>query len=250
MAMNDVIEIDDYAADKGEGSASYIDRSREYFAIVYEYISDTKLERNAVQRQLDFFYRIGFHPCQAVKEENWQGPGILLDFGDYHSPVDPWFKALSSYHPCRSAEILVDRAAVEARVEEEEIRMRELEDQGIGPTEEEKRAQEKGRATAKTARYIEWGYQDKWHRSYFDRKSWCKESAHGLANVFFVQSAKRRFWSISSSRTRSPTCTFRPLSQGRWSRRGTHTRSRRRNTLHRLPSHPDVVETWQLSGYC
>jgi hypothetical protein len=185
MAMNDVIEVDDNAADRGEGSASYIDRSREYFAIAYEYIPDTKLERDAVQRQLDFFYRIGFHPCQAVKEENWQGPGILLDFGDYNAPVDPWFKALSSYHPCRSAEILVDRAAVEARAEEEENRMRELEDQGIGPTEEEKRAQEKERVTAKTARYIEWGYQDKWHRSYFDRKSCCSELPHGWANILF-----------------------------------------------------------------
>lgn len=176
-----MIKIDDYAAYKGEGSASYIERGREYFAAVYEYVPETKLERSAVQRQLDFFYHIGFHPCQAVKEKNWQGPGILLDFGDYNSPVDTWFKALSAYHPRRSAEIIVDRAMVEARIEEEGNKLWELRDQGIGPTEEEKRAQEQKRATANTARFIEWGYQDR-QRSYFDCKFSLSKPPHYLAN--------------------------------------------------------------------
>lgn len=170
MAMNDVIEIDARAEYKGEGSASYIERNREYFAIVYEYVLGAKLELNAVQRQLDFFFHIGFHPCQGGNEKNWQGPGILLDFGDYNSPVDPWFEALCAYHPHPRAEIFIDRATVEARARQEGNRIRELRDEGIGPTEEEKRENEKEEATADTAMFIEWGYQDKRHRSYFDRK--------------------------------------------------------------------------------
>jgi hypothetical protein len=171
MAMNDAIQIDPHAEYKGEGAASYIEGGREYFAIVYEYIPPTKLELNAVQRQLDFFYHIGFHPCQGVNEKNWQGPGVLLDFGDYNSPVDPWFEALCAYHPHPPAEIFIDRAAVEARAREEGDRMRELRDDGIGPTEEEKQEEEKERAAADTAHFVELGYQDRWHRSYFDRKS-------------------------------------------------------------------------------
>ncbi|KAG7293923.1 hypothetical protein NEMBOFW57_003983 [Staphylotrichum longicolle] len=169
ICLNEIIEIDDYAAEKGEGSASYLEPDRDYFAIVYEYIPETKLELSAVQRQLDFFYHIGFQPCQGVKEKNWQGPGILLDFGDYNSPVDQWFRARRAHHPRPSAELVLDRPNVEARAAQEfdqELRLRE---QGIGPKKEAKQAQEKQQAIANTARAIERGYQgDQRYRSYFD----------------------------------------------------------------------------------
>lgn len=44
-----------------------------------------------------------------MHEVNWQGPGILLDFGDYNSPVDPWFKARCAYHKHTTAEYIIDR---------------------------------------------------------------------------------------------------------------------------------------------
>lgn len=169
MALNDIIEVDGYAAEKGEGSASYLEPDQEYFAIVYEYIPETKLEFDAVQAQLDFFHHIGFHHCQGHNERNWQGPGILLDFGDYNSPVDQWFLGRSAYYPCPAAEIVIDRAKVEARVTEEFDRKSMLRDQGILPTEEEKRAEEMEQARGKTARTIERGYQwGRRYRSYFD----------------------------------------------------------------------------------
>ncbi|KAL2021181.1 hypothetical protein VTK56DRAFT_7487 [Thermocarpiscus australiensis] len=69
LAMNDIIEIDYRAWEKGEGSASYLEPDQEYFAIVYEYIPPAELELDAVQRQLDFFHHIGFQPCQGHGRE-------------------------------------------------------------------------------------------------------------------------------------------------------------------------------------
>ncbi|KAH6847515.1 hypothetical protein B0I37DRAFT_375248 [Chaetomium sp. MPI-CAGE-AT-0009] len=171
MLMNKIIEVDNRAKVKGEGSASYLKRDELYYAIVYEYIPEAKLELNPVQGQLDFFYRIGFHPCQGIKESNWQGPGILLDFGDYNSPVDPWFKARSAYHRHATAEFIVDRKTAEARSSEAWNRKQALRDQGIGPTEEEKREREQVRARSDTARLVEWGYcypGDSRYTSYFE----------------------------------------------------------------------------------
>lgn len=169
MAMNDIIETDDYAAEKGEGSASYLKPDQDYFAIVYEYIPERRLELNAVQAQLDFFYHLGFEPCQGVREKNWQGPGILLDFGDYNSPVDQWFEGGGAYYPRPSAEILVDRANVEAREAQEFDSKAKLRQQGIEPTGEEKRAEEMEQMREHTARAVERGYQwGRRYRSYFD----------------------------------------------------------------------------------
>ena len=171
VSLNNTIEIDEYAESKGEGSASYIQADREYFGIVYEYIPSAKLERDAVQRQLDFFHHIGFESCQGAKEQNWQGPGILLDFGDYNAPVDQWFEGKSAYHPCDSADVLVDWDRVREEARKEWERQQELREEGIGPTEEEKRAMKKKRMSADTAKHVEWGYQaNRWHTSYFDRK--------------------------------------------------------------------------------
>ncbi|KAK4154005.1 hypothetical protein C8A00DRAFT_14848 [Chaetomidium leptoderma] len=162
VAMNNVMKLDHYAEEEGEGSASHIERGREYFAIVYEYLPEAKLELNAVQRQLDFFYHTGFHLCQDTHERNWQGPGVLLDFGDYNSPVDRWFQAGGAYHPCLSAEVVIDMAKVQARAAEERKREHELREAGVEPTEEEEREEEralaKEHASADTARFVEWGY--------------------------------------------------------------------------------------------
>lgn len=169
--MNKAIEIDWDAEEKGEGAASYLEADREYFAIVYEYIPRAKLDISAVQRQLDFFHHIGFHPCQGARARNWQGPGILLDFGDYNSPVDPWFAARCAYHAPVSAEVIVDWPKVEERADREWDRKAELREQGIGPTEEELRAEKQQRALSDTARFVERGYKpSRWYTSYFDRE--------------------------------------------------------------------------------
>jgi hypothetical protein len=167
--MNSFIKIDQYAESRGEGSASYIRSDQEYFAIIYEYIPSAKLELDTVQRQLDFFHYIGFHPCQGARERNWQGPGILLDFGDYSSPVDRWFNGRGAWDPCLSARVLVDRAKFDKEAIEECKRLEELEEQGLEPTEEEERLEEKECAQDDTAMYVEWGYKG-YRGSYFDRK--------------------------------------------------------------------------------
>lgn len=64
-------------------------QNRRYFAIIYDYVSKGKLEDEAVQAQLDFFYLSGFI-CLPVEERNWRGAGTLVDFSDLlaaHSPM-------------------------------------------------------------------------------------------------------------------------------------------------------------------
>ncbi|KAK4132711.1 hypothetical protein BT67DRAFT_342763, partial [Trichocladium antarcticum] len=57
VALNDSIEVnEDVNFSDGEVSASLLEADREYFALVYEYIPKARLELDAVQRQLDFFY--------------------------------------------------------------------------------------------------------------------------------------------------------------------------------------------------
>ncbi|KAH6623430.1 hypothetical protein F5144DRAFT_583213 [Chaetomium tenue] len=169
MRMNSIIKVDEYARRKGEGSASYLESDAQYYAIVYEYVPKAKLEFDPVQSQLDFFYRIGFHPCQGMHEVNWQGPGILLDFGDYNSPVDPWFKARCAYHKHTAAEYIIDRKKAQAESSAEWNRINNLRHQGIGPTEEEKRKREKEKAQSDTARFVEYGYDEhQRYLSYFE----------------------------------------------------------------------------------
>jgi hypothetical protein len=119
--MNRNIVIDRRAEKKGEEAASYLSDDQDYFAIVYEYIHEAKLELDAVQRQLDFFHHVGFQPCQTQKPDNWQGPGIFLDWGDYNSPVDPWFRGRNCGWYCKlgDAEWVVHCEALwKRRVEE------------------------------------------------------------------------------------------------------------------------------------
>ncbi|KAK4139077.1 uncharacterized protein C8A04DRAFT_41003 [Dichotomopilus funicola] len=161
MRMNSIIKIDEYARRKGEGSASYLESGAQYYAIVYEY------------SQLDFFYRIGFHPCQGLHKVNWQGPGILLDFGDYNSPVDPWFEARCAYHKHTTAEYIIDRTKALEESSAEWDRINNLRDQGIGPTEEEKQKREKEKAQSNTARFVEYGYDEhQRYLSYSECKAW------------------------------------------------------------------------------
>jgi hypothetical protein len=169
-ALNKDMEIDYYAAEPGV-TESYLEADQEYFAIVYEYIPPAKLELDAVQRQLDFFHHIGLHPCQDACERNWQGPGILLDFGDYDVPVDKWFPGRSAYHRTMSARVVVNLKRLEEEVKKEWDRLHELRHSGVGPTEEEKLKEKEKDARMDTARYVELGHRrNRWYRGYFDRK--------------------------------------------------------------------------------
>ncbi|KAG6072543.1 hypothetical protein E4U31_007014 [Claviceps sp. LM219 group G6] len=61
----------------------YIFSTEEYRAIVYEYVpsSETGLDAEVVQAQLDFFWLGGW--CMVpMRIENWGGAGILLDMAD------------------------------------------------------------------------------------------------------------------------------------------------------------------------
>jgi hypothetical protein len=55
----------------------------------------------------------------------------------------------------------------------EQARKDALRDEGIGPTDEERRAHERKRATAETARLVERSY--KGYKGYFIRKSYASE---------------------------------------------------------------------------
>ncbi|KAH7151929.1 hypothetical protein B0J13DRAFT_251942 [Dactylonectria estremocensis] len=68
-----------------------ISPSEDYYAIVYEYVSDGQsgLATDEVQAQLDFFWLTGF--CLVpLRTENWKGTGILVDMADL---VCPWHAA-------------------------------------------------------------------------------------------------------------------------------------------------------------
>lgn len=143
---------------------------RDYFAIVYEYIPETPLELDAVQAQLDFFYRIGFESCQGSNIKNWQGPGILLDFGDYEAPVVPLFGGAGAFHKGPSAEFLLHRAEIMARPSTEWDEWHKRYQEGR-LTEEEKLAEKRRRAAGRTAEFIERGYRrGQWDASYFVRE--------------------------------------------------------------------------------
>ncbi|KAM0249215.1 hypothetical protein ACHAQJ_009121 [Trichoderma viride] len=66
-------------------------QDRQYFAIVYDYVSKGKLQDEAVQAQLDFFYLSGFI-CLPVEERNWRGSGTLVDFSDLLAPHSPMWR--------------------------------------------------------------------------------------------------------------------------------------------------------------
>jgi hypothetical protein len=185
--MNRKIVIDRRAERKGEGAASYLSDDQEYFAIVYEYLPKTDLERDAVQRQLDFFHHIGFQPCQTPRPDNWQGPGILLDFGDYNSPVDSWFRGqiCEWYRKPGDAKYVVDYEAVWKRAGEEARRKydnpnegkesgNENEQEGKEKSDkqrEEEKEEKARKARSDTAKSVERGYlKSRWYLGYFERK--------------------------------------------------------------------------------
>ncbi|CRK12742.1 hypothetical protein BN1723_009783 [Verticillium longisporum] len=72
------------------GIRRHIRRDEEYYAIVYEFLSEGKISTNAaaVQQELDFFWRVGF--CFVpLRKVNWID-GVLLDMADI---VCPWHAA-------------------------------------------------------------------------------------------------------------------------------------------------------------
>ncbi|KAG6092134.1 hypothetical protein E4U30_005829 [Claviceps sp. LM220 group G6] len=62
---------------------SKMQSTEDYRAIVYEYVpgSDTGMDAEIIQAQLDFFW-LGGWCLVPMRIENWGGPGILLDMAD------------------------------------------------------------------------------------------------------------------------------------------------------------------------
>ncbi|KAK3902495.1 hypothetical protein C8A05DRAFT_33813 [Staphylotrichum tortipilum] len=86
----------------------------------------------------------------------------------YLSPVDPRFDGVGAFHEVPSAEFLLYRNEVMERSKREWNERNERLDQGIGPTEDEQRAQEREWAAEETAEFIERGYRrGQWDASYF-----------------------------------------------------------------------------------
>lgn len=66
------------------------DPSSDFYAIIYDFVSPSKLELGVVQAQLDFFYFIGFS-VESLKADNWEGKGLLVDFCDILSPLNKFW---------------------------------------------------------------------------------------------------------------------------------------------------------------
>jgi hypothetical protein len=91
MHLNRNIKLGGRRPDKGDLAPTRFAPDGQYFGIVYEFIPPAPLEAAAMQRQVDFFYYVGFDCFQPSNKENWQGPGIKLDFGDFATALDPRF---------------------------------------------------------------------------------------------------------------------------------------------------------------
>jgi len=70
----------------------------EYFALVYEYLPPMRLHEESMQRQLDFFHKIGFR-CHHLADSCWEGPGVLVNPSNYYMPVDQQFPGTYAYSP-------------------------------------------------------------------------------------------------------------------------------------------------------
>lgn len=96
---------------------------------------------------------------------SWQGPGILLDFGDFNSPVDKWFPGRSAYEGPVSARVLVDWPRFQEECEKEWSRKQ------MEQTEKDRLAEKEDSALEDTAGYVELGYgKRREYRGYFNRK--------------------------------------------------------------------------------
>ncbi len=62
-----------------------------YAAIVYKFVPEGPRHETLILDHLNFFYRVGFAP-NGFKEENWRGPGILVDFSNLVLPFDSWWQ--------------------------------------------------------------------------------------------------------------------------------------------------------------
>jgi hypothetical protein len=109
MHLNRRIAFGDRRPEKGDLVPILFEPDIKYFGIVYEYIPHAILEPTAMQRQIDFFHYAGFSCIQPANEENWQGPGIKLDFGDFVTPVEPRFNGGTYFRdPTPASSILGD----------------------------------------------------------------------------------------------------------------------------------------------
>jgi hypothetical protein len=91
MHLNRNIKLGDRRPDRGDLAPTRFAPDGQYFGIVYGFIPPAPREAAAMQRQINFFYYAGFDCVQPSNKENWQGPGIKLDFGDFATAVDPRF---------------------------------------------------------------------------------------------------------------------------------------------------------------
>lgn len=96
-----------------------------------------------------------FSTTSRSNERNWQGPGILLDLGDYNTPVDKWFPGRAAYQPPVSADVLVDWSAAQEEAAREWNRKEALLDREDESAEHEKLAGQQEFALEETARYVE-----------------------------------------------------------------------------------------------
>ncbi|KAM0269244.1 hypothetical protein ACHAQH_009808, partial [Verticillium albo-atrum] len=73
-----------------DGLRHHVLRDEEYYAIVYEFVPESELVTNpeAMQRELDFLWRVGF--CFVPLRKEYWIDGVLLDMADI---IYPWHAA-------------------------------------------------------------------------------------------------------------------------------------------------------------
>jgi hypothetical protein len=89
MHLNRRIRFGGFCPEKGDLAPLRFEPEKQYFGIVYEFIPAATREAPAMQRQIDFFHYAGFDTSQPANLDNWQGPGIKLDLGDFVTAIDP-----------------------------------------------------------------------------------------------------------------------------------------------------------------
>jgi hypothetical protein len=107
MRQNRRINFGGFYPEKGDLTPLGFEADKQYFGIVYEFIPAATREASAMQRQIDFFYYAGFDTCQLANEDNWQGPGIKLDFGDFVTAIDPMLDGESYFQTPTTASYIL-----------------------------------------------------------------------------------------------------------------------------------------------
>jgi hypothetical protein len=70
----------------------FIERDKEYTAILYEYIEEGQNDADVVQEAVDFFWLVGFSFTLSQLPQNWKS-GVLIDLCDIAPPRGyGWFE--------------------------------------------------------------------------------------------------------------------------------------------------------------